>query len=1136
MDAQQSGGSEVDQAYDVFISYAHDDADHDVANARVIAEWLESLGYRVWWDRHLLTGELWLEALVQQATKARRVLMLWSPRSSSRSWVWTEARIGAGHRKLVPLVIEKHPVPEEFSHVQFTDITDFEAQKPEILKALGIEPSGKHLRSPAPENARISLTGLPSSANIFIGRDIELSRLVRAWDSTAPGADPAQKTNVFVLHAVGGAGKSALMRRFLDGLADRDFDGAAKIYAWSAYSQGSGDNRATSADEFIAKALAFFGYDLARHPISSDADRGRKLAAVAGASRALLILDGLEPLQDAPHVNLGRLKDRGLKALIEALALNNKGFLLITSRQELPELGVSNGGGPSPGALRYPFPLGEGEIGAISSPLPWGEGLGRTPSIPGPPAQPPTNEARIISLELNRMDVPSGVELLKAHGAHGKRSELERAVNEVLGHALSLNLLGTYLAAVHAGDINQREQFHLGDIEDAPTDLIGDATARFAKRAARIIEGTIARFETLERRTAEGGEAEMAILHMVGLFDRPAEREALEALLAEPAIPGLTDAFHGLRAQQRKARWNVAVERLRKLRLLAGGDGYQPSALDAHPIVRAHFGDRLKSRALEAYREAHSRLYDYYRYLGLPQPYRTPETYNLLLLGARASYNRDSEPLIDVQPDHAFKGTCFSRISARAKYRKLVDTMQPSDVTAFNEALSVFQPTDLQGMNSCLFAIAHGCAAGLYEEVFSEVYAPRVQRGFELYIVQKLGAPNTALAALAPFFLERWSTTTTHIAEIEKAEVLSDAAFALWSLGRLHEAIEPFKLSLKVYVNASLWKGAAIMARNASELHLTLGDIAEATSAARLSVTYVDASGEDTERLEIRTTLADVLHQAGIVQEASMLFAEAERIQALRQPEQPLLVALYGYRYCDLLLAQDKPQIVLERSKNALNASRTSNATLLTKGVSELSLGRCLALLATSSLPDTKTGDIRHAQSHMDDAVHGLRCAAQDDYLPRGLLDRAAFRRSIGDFTGAAADLGEAYQIAYYGGMRLHLTDCHLETARLLLAQLAAAAPQPASRAGFWGRLFGRAPAHAAAVPRIEPAESEAMRAAAEAHAQAAAVLIEATGYKRRLGELAALRACLQGGLPAHMLAPNRDEQGRPIWHGLATG
>ena len=399
----------------------------------------------------------------------------------------------------------------------------------------------------------------------------ESAMLQKAWASTAPGADPAQKTNIVVLHAIGGAGKTALMRHFVDGLADTDFAGADKVFGWSAYSQGSGDNKTANADEVIARALGFFGHDLARHPIQDPVERGRKLAHLVGERRSLLILDGLEPLQDLPLVNGGRLKDRGLAALIKELAAHNKGLVVITSRQELPELAASK----SP---------------------------------------------RVISHALDRLDSAAGVELLAHLGVHGKRSEMEKAVEDVLGHALSLNLLGTYLDAVHGGDVNQREQFQLGEIEDAHADFIGDQTARYAKRAARIMEGTIARFEAMEGRATDG--AETAILHIVGLFDRPAEKEALDALLAEPAIPGLTDAFHALPPQQRRARWNVAVDRLRKLRLLNAEDPREPGSLDAHPIVRAHFGSRLKVRAPEAFREAHSRLYDFYRYQGLPQAFR----------------------------------------------------------------------------------------------------------------------------------------------------------------------------------------------------------------------------------------------------------------------------------------------------------------------------------------------------------------------------------------------------------------------------------------------------------------------------------------------------------------------------------
>ena len=72
---------------------------------------------------------------------------------------------------------------------------------------------------------------------------------------------------------------------------------------------------------------------------------------------------------------------------------------------------------------------------------------------------------------------------------------------------------------------------------------------------------------------------------------------------------------------------------------------------------------------------------------------------------------------------------------------------------------------------------------------------------------------------------------------------------------------------------------------------------------AEQSVTYAELSGDSFERMSDRTTHADALHQAGRRDEAAARFREAEAMQAESQPEYPLLFSLWGFRYCDLLLA-----------------------------------------------------------------------------------------------------------------------------------------------------------------------------------------------------------------------------------------
>ena len=73
---------------------------------------------------------------------------------------------------------------------------------------------------------------IPGAPDKLIGRDVELVTLRDAWASRPP-----KKVNAVVFHALGGAGKSALLRFFANDLLAAGGGGASRIYGWSAYSQ-----------------------------------------------------------------------------------------------------------------------------------------------------------------------------------------------------------------------------------------------------------------------------------------------------------------------------------------------------------------------------------------------------------------------------------------------------------------------------------------------------------------------------------------------------------------------------------------------------------------------------------------------------------------------------------------------------------------------------------------------------------------------------------------------------------------------------------------------------------------------------------------------------------------------------------
>jgi len=571
-------------------------------------------------------------------------------------------------------------------------------------------------------------------------------------------------------------------------------------------------------------------------------------------------------------------------------------------------------------------------------------------------------------LLLEKLEPGSAVALLKALKTPGADRDLRAAAKQFDYHALALTLLGNYLRRTNT-DAARVPQIDFGKVDERQ----GGHAFRVMNVYAKWLQ-----------------PREMQVLRLIGLFDRAAPGDAVAALRREPAIAGLTDEVVELADEDWK--WSVGV--LRDNGLLAGVDENDPEALDAHPLVREYFGERLREEDEDAWRAGHARLYEHYK---------------------------------EAAPD-------------------LPDTLP--------EMLPLYA------------AVVHGCRAGRVQEALAEVYWRRIQRGTESYSTKKLGAIGAELTALAAFFDHPWDRPSAQLSEVVRAWLLNEAGFDLRALGRLAEAVEPMRAGLELLKADEDWKQAAASASNLSELTLTLGAVAEAVAAGEESVELADRSGDDFMRMVNRTVLADALHQAGHREESAAAFREAEAMQAERQPHYPRLYSLRGYRYCDLLLGVAEPEDgagldgvagaaagrqrqEVERYRQACEEVREraeeifhwrdlprwnpAQDSVLDVALDHLSLGR--AHLGLALADPAGAADFDTATDHLDQAVAGLRQAANEEFIARGLLARAAFRRLNGDPAGAAADLDEAQEIAERGAMRLHLADAHLERTRLHLFQ-----------------------------------------------------------------------------------------------------
>ena len=303
--------------------------------------------------------------------------------------------------------------------------------------------------------------------------------------------------------------------------------------------------RATSAEPFLNWALDKLGIKI---NTTSATAKGEAIAEALARRRVLLVLDGCEPLQHGLGTQQGKLKDPGLRTLLHRFAA-------------------------MPPAEAHGLVVLTSRL-AIKDIARWCSGAAPV-------------------LDLEKLSDEASVAVPRDNGVWGTDTELRAAAREFGGHPLALDLLASFLKETQTGDVRRRDRIR---------ELLDDPENGRHDQARRVME-------SYQREWLASRPVPNAIMHAVGLFDRPASGDCLSALRRKPAIPGLTDVIANLD----EGAWQRAVALLRDIRLLAPRDPSSPDALDAHPLVREWFGQHLEETNPSAWRAAHSRLYEHLR-------------------------------------------------------------------------------------------------------------------------------------------------------------------------------------------------------------------------------------------------------------------------------------------------------------------------------------------------------------------------------------------------------------------------------------------------------------------------------------------------------------------------------------------
>lgn len=941
----------------VFISYSHDSDQHK-KDVLTLSERLRAGGIETFIDQYVMGSpeQGWPRWMLDQLDAADFVLVVCTETYYRRFRGHEQLGLGKGANwegtfitqalydncsrtlKFVPILlsdVDKRFIPEPLRSATCyapTVLDGYERLCDFLLDQSGVQPSPvgapktKARQSGVPLMVGNATASKVVKADIdriikyapaeLIGREAEVNRLSDAWGQAQRGESKRPRILTFV--ALGGEGKTSLVAKWAAELAHQGWPGCDEVYAWSFYSQGTREQTTASSDLFLAAALSFFGDAEMASSARSVFDKGKRLAQIIGERRALLLLDGLEPLQHGPaSPTPGELKDQGIAALLKGLATSSLGLCVLTTRYSIPDLRAY-----------------------------W--------------------QTTAPEEKLARLSLSEGINLLEKLGIKGTSKELATLVEDVKGHALSLNLLGSYLRDAHAGDIRKRD---LVKLEEADAEQQGG-------HCFRVMDAYVFWFEA----GGEKGKQALAMLRLVGLFDRPATADCINELLSGPAVENLNETLVGIS----EAKLNLLLRRLESAKLLTVIRDSAGSwlALDTHPFLREYFERLFLSECPEAWRVGHRRLYE--RLCAT-----TPDAANPSL--------GDLQPLYQ-----AIAHGCSARMQEETCRKIYLVRIKRGDESYSANRLGAFA-SDLAAV-ACFFdrqwsepsaALTWNSRAWLLNEAaiclqalgrLTEAVKP-MQIALGMRVEQKAW--------------KRAATISNNLSELERA------------LGGVTKSVECAKQAVQY---------ARLNEEDRATQVINLASLADALHQ------IGDRAGAMLHFGEAEAIQAKDLHNFRFLysvpgfQYCDLIIAPAE---------------LFAWKFVlGFSVEVDPSSLVSECQKVCQRVKRTVEmmgpyAGPLLETPFLQSSGDRAAFLAC--ILQRRSLDVFHAFFH--ETVEGFSRAGQRKFLPLGLLARAWQRGLTGARTGvnsAQSDLDEAWEIAERGPMPLLLADIHLYRARLL--------------------------------------------------------------------------------------------------------
>jgi tetratricopeptide (TPR) repeat protein len=331
-------------------------------------------------------------------------------------------------------------------------------------------------------------------------------------------------------------------------------------------------------------------------------------------------------------------------------------------------------------------------------------------------------------------------------------------------------------------------------------------------------------------------------------------------------------------------------------------------------------------------------------------------------------------------------------------------------------------PETLEEMQPLFEQVYHGCAAGLYDEVFFDVYWEKIYRGDEFFIYHKLGAWEINLSLARTFFPEGDFSQMPLVSKKSiQSWLLNEAGLALLSTGRPKEAEELLIKKTNIQIEYKDWRNASMGYRNLADLQFQTGELESGLESAKKAVELAEKAKRDWDIMDSKAYLAWILHLLGKGEEAGKEFNQADELSI--KSEGNRLRSNAGIHYADFLLSTERIDEAFELTKQNLEICQR-NKWLNDISPSHRSFGAIERI----------KGNHDRAEIHLQKAIEIARKVGVPSLEIEALLESGRLHLDMGSQEDTTRDANEVLKICARTGFKLHEPEAEIVLSKAYLA------------------------------------------------------------------------------------------------------